>query len=265
MANGVFKIALTDIFAAVARYPVPGMLGWQDIRKRYHRSFIGPFWLTIGMGVMIATIGIVFGMIFQSPKAEFLPFLALGIIFWSFISSVITEGCVSFIAAGSIIRQLSMPLFVHIMRVLWRNSLILAHNIIIFPLVLIVMGERLTWLALLSIAGFLLLLANLLWMALILSVLCTRYRDLSPIVKSILRVVFYLTPIIWMPSLVPERAGDYLKLNPFYHLLDIVRAPLLGQWPDSLSWNVTIIMAVVGWCMALAFYGGYKHRIAYWL
>src|SRR5476651_1306074 len=51
------------------------MLGWQDIKQRYKRSKVGPFWLTISMGVMIATIGLVFGNLFSSPMADFLPFL----------------------------------------------------------------------------------------------------------------------------------------------------------------------------------------------
>ncbi len=60
------------------------MLGWQDVRQRYRRSALGPFWLTISMGVMIGTIGIVFGQIFKTPMREFLPFLAAGMILWSF-------------------------------------------------------------------------------------------------------------------------------------------------------------------------------------
>jgi ABC-type polysaccharide/polyol phosphate export permease len=66
---------------------------------------LGAVLATISMGGMIATIGVVFGQIFNSPMTEFLPFLAAGMIFWSFISSVITEGCTSFIAAEGIIKQ----------------------------------------------------------------------------------------------------------------------------------------------------------------
>ena len=266
MSQSTISNAITDIVASLARYNLVGMLGWQDVLQRYRRSVLGPFWLTISMGVMIGTIGIVFSQIFKADIEEFIPFLALGIIIWTFALSLITEGCAGFIAAEGIIKQLPIPLFVHILRLVWRNVLILGHNLVIFPLVLLVVGKPLTWVALLSIPGFLLLLFNLVWVALVLSILCARYRDMPQIVGSVLQVFFYLTPIMWMPSMIPERASLFLlDLNPFYHLLEIVRAPFLGQVPSSLNWGVSLSLGVIGWAVALMFYGKYKRRIAYWL
>lgn len=266
MRNGSVSIAVSDIIAATRRYALVGMLGWQDVRQRYRRSALGPFWLTISMGVMIGTIGVVFGQIFNSPIQEFLPFLAIGMILWGFMSTVISEGCTGFIAAESIIKQLPIPLFAHIMRMIWRNILILGHNIVIFPLVLLAVGKPLGLIAFISIPGFILALLNLTWIALLLGILCARYRDLPQIVASLLQVVFYLTPIMWMPSLLPQRAGLYLlDLNPAYHIISVVRSPLIGQMPTATNWWVSLGMAVVGWLVALVVYGRYKRRIAYWL
>ena len=255
-----------DIAASARRYSLVGMLGWQDVRQRYRRSAIGPFWLTISMGVMIGTIGVVFGQIFNSPTKEFLPFLAAGMILWSFISTSVTEGCTSLIAAEGIIKQLPIPLFVHILRTLWRNILILGHNIIIFPLVLLAVQKPLGFEAFLSIIGLIVLALNLAWISLILGVLCARYRDLTQIISSFLQIAFYLTPIMWLPSLLPQRSSTYLlDFNPIYHLIQIVRAPLLGQEISPFSWCVSGGMAILGWCVAIMFYGYYKRRIAYWL
>jgi len=266
MPKSTITVAVGDVEAAIKHYNLVGMLGWQDVLQRYRRSALGPFWLTISMGVMIGTIGIVFGQIFKSPIEEFLPFLAIGIILWGFISVVISEGCTGFITAEGIIKQLPIPLFVHILRVVWRNVIILGHNMIIFPMVLLIVGKPLSWVALISVAGFVLLVFNLVWVALILGVFCARYRDMPQIIASILQVFFYLTPIMWMPTLLPGRASLFLlDLNPFYHLLEIVRAPLLGQAPSSLNWIVSLSLAVIGWAVALVFYGKFKSRIAYWL
>jgi ABC-type polysaccharide/polyol phosphate export permease len=259
-------LALADITAALKRHHLVGVLGWQDVRQRYRRSALGPFWITIGMAVMIATIGIVFGQIFKAPLYDFFPFLAVGTILWSFMSTVLAEGSVGFISAEAIVKQLPIPLFVHILRMIWRNLLIFAHNIVIFPLVLLAVGKPLTWLALLSIPGLALTVVNLGWIALILGILCARYRDLPQIVNSVLQVVFYLTPIMWLPKLLPQRAGVFLlDANPFYHMIEIVRAPLLGQLPTDTNWLVSIAMAVVGWTCAVVFFGRYRNRIAYWL
>ena len=260
------SVAWTDIAAAIIRYPLVGMLGWQDVRQRYRRSKLGPFWLTISMGIMVGAIGIVFGSIFITPMTEFLAFLAAGLILWGFVSTVINEGCMAFIAAEGIIKQLPLPLFVHVLRMIWRNVLILCHNIVIFPLALLAVGKWPSWTMVVSIPGFLLVLINLAWVALLAATLCARYRDLPQIVTSVLQVLFYLTPVMWMPSLMPQRAGGLLlNLNPINHLLELTRGPLLGQIPSAINWSVSIGMAVIGWGVTLALYGRYRHRIAYWL
>lgn len=266
MHKGSNRVALSDVIEAVKRYSLVGMLGWQDVRQRYRRSALGPFWLTLSMGVMIATIGIVFGQIFNTPMRDYLPFLSAGLIIWTFISSVINEGCASFIAAEGIIKQLPIPLFVHVLRMMWRNILIFAHNIVIFPLVMLAVGRMPSWTALLSIPGLILVLINLAWLSLMLGVLCARYRDLPQIIGSVMQVVFYLTPVMWMPSLLSQRTGFYLlELNPFHHLLEVIRAPLLDQMPNASSWVIVTGTAVIGWTISLLIYGRYKHRIPYWL
>ena len=107
---------------------------------------------------------------------------------------------------------------------------------------------------------------NVLWMMLILSVVCARYRDLTQIIQNLLQVTFYLTPLMWMPQTLPE--GPYrlvLAFNPFYHLMCLVRAPLFGELPTSTNWMVCIALAIAGWTVALHVYGRYRHRIPYWL
>lgn len=258
--------AIRSIFAGIGQSSLAAILGWQDIKQRYRRSKVGPFWLTISMGVLIASVGIVFGQIFNSPMKEYLPFLAAGIIFWAFISAVINDGCLGFVAAEGMIKQLPIPLFVHIVRIVWRNVLILLHNLVILPVVMLVLGVPITLHIFLALPGIVLVLINLTWIALLLGVVCTRFRDMPNIIASILQVAFYLTPIIWMPNLLPERAGTMLlDINPLYHLLEIIRLPFLGQLPNSISWLFALGMAVVGWTITLKVFGRYQHRIAYWL
>ena len=164
------------------------------------------------------------------------------------------------------IKQLPIPLFVHILRVLWRNLLILAHNILILPLVLLVVGKGIGLEALLAILGLLLVALCLSWLAFLFAMLCARYRDLAQIVASVLQVAFYVTPIIWMPSVLLDRMGaTFLKFNPFYHLLDVIRAPLLGVVPSLTSWLVVLVVAIVGWGFTLLVFSRLRHRVAYWL
>ena len=262
----IFKAGWQDIFAALKRYELAGVLGWQDIRQRYRRSSLGPFWITISMGVLIGALGLVFGNLFDTPMKEFLPFLTIGLILWTLITTILTEGCLGFTVAEAIIKQISLPLFTHILRVIWRNLVIFAHNIVIYPMVLLVFWLPLRSTAIFSAFGLVLLMMNLSWMALLLGILCTRYRDIPQIVSNLLQVCFYLTPIIWMPHLLPKRASLLLlDANPFFHLIEIVRAPLLGTLPSHFNWLVCGVLALAGWCITILFYGRFRSRIAYWL
>lgn len=258
--------AILDIFKTLRNYSLIGMMGWQDVRHRYKRSSLGAFWLTISMGIMIGTMGVIFGKIFDTPIRQFLPFLASGMILWSFISSTATDGCQGFSASYQIIKQLDIPLFSHIARVIWRNIIVLAHNMVIFPIVVISSQQPIHWIMLLAIPGFCILTLNIAWITLLLGIVCARYRDLSPIIASALQILFYLTPIMWMPDRIPQRASLYLvDSNPFYHLITIVRSPLLGQAPTTLNWSVSLLFAGCGWIIALLIYARYQRRIAYWL
>lgn len=265
MSNST-DLGYKDVHLAICRYDLAGTLGWQDVKQRYRRSKLGPFWLTISMGVMIGALGLVFGGIFNTPMREFLPFLAIGIILWVYISTVINEGCTAFISSDAIIKQLPLPLFLHVMRVIWRNAVILAHNVVIIPVLFLVFLKPLELVAFLAIPGLLLSTLTLAWVALLAGVLCTRYRDLTQIVASVLQIAFYLTPIIWMPGLLSgRRSFFFLEMNPFYHLIEVVRAPLLGSAPTLTNWVVSAALALVGWIITLWLHGKYKNRISYWL
>ena len=259
-------IALTDLLGAIDKIHLALMLGWQDIKQRYRRSKLGPFWLTISMGIMITMIGIIFGQALAVSLQDYLPHVACGIIFWNFISSGINEGRSSFISSAGMIRQLGLPLTLYPMRIMWRNIVVLAHNVIIIPLVFIVVGKAINFNILWFIPGFLLLVLNVFWISVLLGVCCTRFRDLPPIVASLVQVFFYITPILWVPSTVTARVSTWIvNVNPGYHLLELVRAPLLGYCPSYVSWLVAIVFAVLGSLFTLCFFGAYKRRIAYWI
>lgn len=260
------SIGLNDLVSALKSFHIITMMGGQDIRQRYKRSRLGPFWITISMAVMITTMGLVFGNLFKTDVKEFLPFLTLGLIIWSFILGSITEGCEALISAEGIIKQLPVPLHVHVLRVVWKNFIIFLHNIVIFPFVLLAVGKGVSWDIFLAIPGFLLLVLNLSWFLMIIAMVCARFRDMTQIILSIMQVVFYLTPVIWMPKLLSHRVGQVLlDLNPLYHLIDIVRAPLLGQVPALSSYILAMVMGIIGLVFSTIMTSKYKYRVPYWV
>lgn len=260
------NIGISDLCDSIKSFHIVSIMGSQDIRQRYKRSRLGPFWITISMAVMITTMGLVFGNLFKVDLKEFLPFLTLGLVLWAFILSSVTEGCDALITAEGIIKQLPIPLHVHIFRVIWKNLIIFLHNIAIFPFVLLAVGKDLSWDMFLAIPGFFLLAINISWVLVIISMLCARYRDMTQIILSIMQVIFYLTPIIWMPKLLSGRIGvNLLNFNPLYHLIDLVRSPLLGEIPSMTSYITAIVMAIVGITLSTMVTSKYKYRVPYWI
>jgi len=112
--------------------------------------------------------------------------------------------------------------------------------------------------------GLLLVYLNVLWLGFVFAILSTRYRDVSLIVASFLQLAFFGTPILWPASTIGEHAL-VVQMNPLYHLIEIVRAPLLGEAPSWLSWSVSLGSIVVGAFTAMALFRRASRRIVYWL
>jgi lipopolysaccharide transport system permease protein len=262
----IYQSAFQDIGAALSKLHLASTMARQDISTRYKRSRIGAFWITIGMAISIGCIGLVFGQILQIPLPEFLPFFTIGTIIWGLVSNCLNEGCGAFVSSSGIILQVRMPLFVPILRILIKDSIVFAHNLVILPVVFWIFLRPADVKMLLAIPGMVLLLLNLAWMVLILATLSSRFRDVTQIVQNAVGVLYFMTPIMWKPDLLDSPVGQLLlECNPFYHLVDIVRAPLLGHFPTAMNWIVAGGMALIGWVGAILFFGRFRNRIAYWL
>ena len=259
-----FLKAIRDIADGWRRRDLWGTIGLHDIRQRYRRSVLGPFWITISMGIMIAALGVLYGAIFQQPLDIYLPYLAAGFIVWNLISGLILEGSQAFISAEHVMRQLAAPSSIYCYRVIWSNVISFLHNIWIFAIVAIWFGSPIKWTIFWAIPALALLLINGLWLGLLLGLLSARFRDVPLIVSSVVQVMFFITPVIWRPDMLPDRAM-ILDFNPFYHLLEIVRAPMLGYAPSLEHWAAALVVTVFGWLAALFFYTVYRWRIVYWV
>jgi ABC-2 type transport system permease protein/lipopolysaccharide transport system permease protein len=263
-AEAVPAQAFADILNGARLYELWIRFAVHDIRQRFRRSVLGPFWLTLSMGIMVAAIGVVFSSLFHQDAAKTLPYIATGLIFWGLLTSCINDGTMVFISAESDIRNLPMPLSVHFYRMMARNVMIWGFNMAIY-LVMVVWFELMPgWNALLFIPGFILFLVNAAWMSLVAGVLSTRYRDIPQVIANVIQVFFFLTPIFWSPETLPNRPA-FVVFNPFYHLIEIVRAPLLGEVVSPMSWGLCIAIAVVGLGFTAWLYRRAHARIAYWV
>ena len=253
-----------DLFEGLRDWRLWTMLGWEDIRQRYRRSVIGPFWITLSMGTLIALLGVIYSRIFHADIRVYLPFFAAGYIIWGFISTCINESCGAFQEGERIIKQVKWPFSVYVLRVLWRNFIIFLHTIVLMVPIALIFGLRPQLPILLVVPGLLLLCANQIWLGLTLAILSSRFRDVVQIVQTIVTIMMFGTPILWPVSTLGDLTW-VAEVNPVYHFIEIVRAPILGEVPSMLSWVYASVTVVVGSLCAILLFRRVSRRIVYWL
>jgi len=259
------QAALADLRDGLRKWRLWMSLGWLDVKQRYRRAVLGPFWITISMLVLVVALGVLYAGIFRQEVRSFLPYLAAGFIVWSFISTTITDGTITFVQAEGLLKQGGIPLTLHIFRTIFRNFVIGAHNLTVMLLMYLWQPSLLSWHLLLLIPGLILMTANLIWISAIVGTLCTRFRDLPPIVANLLQIFVFISPIMYKPTSVPPDLEFVIHLNPFYYFIDVVRSPLLGAAPSSTSYAVLLALAVVGSTMAFYLFQRTRARVAYWV
>jgi len=254
----------TDMWVAMRNVHVWSTLGWHDIRQRYRRSVLGPFWFTLSTFILIGVLGFLYSQLLNLEIKTYLPYLGLGWVLWQYLSNSILEGANGLIEAENLIKQIRMPVTIHICRIVWRNFCIMLHSLPVVFLFSMVLGNRLGTEFFMIIPGMFLLLLNGVWAGVFFGVLCLRYRDILPIVTSLIQVAFFFTPIMWTPELLKDRSwiADY---NPLYHLIQLVRSPLLGESAGLISWVWAFGLVVVGFGLAQALLMAKRHKLTYWL
>jgi lipopolysaccharide transport system permease protein len=257
--------AIADIVGGARLWRLAWTLGWLDIRLRYRGSMLGPFWLTISTGVMVAALGVLYSTLFKINVRDYLPFLALSQVLWGFLAALVSEGCAAFTEAEGVIRSVRMPFFVFAIRTLVRNAIVLAHNIVVIVVVFAVFQVWPHFEALMALPGLLVWTVDALALTLLLGGFCARFRDIQPIVNSVMQIAFFMTPVIWKPDqLGPSRIAD-LALNPFFDLLEIVRAPILGTPIAHTTWIGAFGYSAILCAIAWAFFVRARGRVTFWV
>jgi ABC-type polysaccharide/polyol phosphate export permease len=263
--RSAYHVALIDIFAGMLAVDIWGRLGWRDTKRRYRRTLFGPFWTTASLALFVIALGLVWSNLWHQNPKTYLPYLTSGMLCWTLFSVICTEGCSSFIGQETLIKQLRISFTLLACSTLWRNMIVFIHNMLIYVIVGIYGGVSISWASVLVIPGFALLCLNSLWIAILLGAVCTRYRDIQQLINSLLQISLFLTPIFWSPDQLTGRAALLADLNPLYHLMAIVREPLLGRSPESLTWMVVVTGTFAGWVLTIYVMSKFRHRIVYWL
>ncbi len=257
-------LAWRDIAGGLGLWRLGVTLGWLDIKLKYRGSVLGPFWLTISTGVMVAAIGGVYGTLFHMALKSYLPFLALSLVLWNVIGGLVSEACTTFTQSDGMIRSVRMPFFVHALRVVVRTIISFLHNLPVIVVTFAIFGVSPGWVCLQSLFGFAVWTVDAFAACFLLGALCARFRDIPPIVGSVMQIAFYITPIVWRADQLGSK-GWWLPLNPFDSLLEIVRQPMLGEVASMEVWTLSVVVSAVFCAVAWFVFARVRARLAYWM
>ena len=236
----------------------------QDIKLRYRRSMIGPWWVTISTGVMVIMLGFLWSLIFGIDLENYLPFFAVGFVLWGWMSGQISDAAGGFFQFQGMIKQVKLPLPIFVLRLNVRQCIVLLHNSIIIAGILLLIGKGFTLTSLIAIPNLILIQLNLTLLSIVITIFCTRYQDMTQVVNVATQIVFFFTPILWQVETLKNRV--YLaELNPVYHWIEMIRAPLLGYLPTANDYLWTCASLIVLSILAAYYLGRYRLRVAYWL
>ncbi len=259
-----FKLAIQDVFNGTFGTFIWFHLAWQDIKQRYRRSILGPLWLTISTGALLGAMGPIYARLLNVEVGPYFQHLAVSLITWMFVSSLINSSCNAFIGASTFIKEIKLPFSLHLMRVIGMNLIVFGHNLLIVLIILIIYPPTEMGAVILAPVGLVLVIANLFCTGMVLAIFCTRFRDIPQIISSMLSIAFFVTPILWKPNMLGSNSV-FVIWNPLYHLIDVIRAPLLGNYPSLLSWIVLTAMLIVQSVIALIVFKRFRPRISYWV
>jgi ABC-2 type transport system permease protein len=266
-AQSSYSGAIADIAGALRHFRNCLFLASTAVKLRYRRSILGPLWITLSTAIFIFLISYLYRGFMATRFHEYLLNLALGWIIWHFISDSVLQGAQTFQHGAGIVKSANIDKSTLVLKAVLTNLIIFAHNLVIAVLVFAIVGVPFTLATWLVVPAFVLIVLSAVWSAALFGLLCARYRDLYPMLQAAMRVLFFVTPILWSPDLLPANSPRRLfaDLNPLAHYVAIWRKPLMGEYPDALSWAVTGGLTFLGLCLAFIAFARYRREVVFWI
>lgn len=256
--------AVDDLAAGLVRWRTSYKLGLQDIELRYKRSLLGPFWISAALVATVLALAFVFAEVFRTEYVRYVSFIAAGLLAWHLILALVNEGCQAIADHSAFLQNVPMPMSVIAGRIVFRNAIVFAHNFVAIVGLLLFFGASLSAHMAASLLGAGVILVFGYFLTIGISPLCARFRDVPLVVQSAMQVIFFITPIFWMPSAVDHRPL-FTQLNPFFHLIELVRAPLLGGEPTPENWRISFYCCAGAALLAFVSITLTRKRLGLWL
>lgn len=256
--------ALRDVRESIKMLPMALHFAWGDTRARYRRSVLGPFWIVLGTAIGVTGLGYLWSELFKIDPAILVPSLTIGLVVWQLITGTIVEAPNALLRNAQIIRNIRAPFLIYLFQLIFRQLINFSHNFLVVAIVMLIYVRDWSFIQLLFFPGLILVCVNLLWIATVLAILGTRFRDLDPLIGAVMPMLFFLSPVIYRPEQLPIK-GWIVLANPLAYFIAAIRDPLQGMMPEGYVYIVLLGFAAIGWYVTLRLLQHRYSRIAFWV
>ena len=255
---------INDFWEGCVRWNAWTALALDDLRQRYQRTVLGPLWVTIAHMFFVGGFAIWASVVMKQSLADAFLYVAAGMTVWALIANSLSEAPTVFIRASSFIMSYDLPISIQVFRAVSGQMLTFGHNMIVYAIAVVAVGHQQSLIILMAIPGIIMLFLIFVAWTPFLAIAGARYRDLGPLISSIIGMLIILTPIFWRKADIPQ-AEWLANLNPIYHLIEIVRAPLLGYSASAMNWYVSLGVFAVCAIASTVAYSTNRKNVSYWL
>jgi ABC-type polysaccharide/polyol phosphate export permease len=260
-------VGLTDLFRGLAQRRLWLAFAADEVQTRYRRSKLGLAWIVLSYLLFVGSISIFFGGFSTKDAREFTAYVAVNYAMFSFLVANLTDGCACLRASKSWVNSIPLPHSIYVLKSVARGMFVFGISMSLAIIFLLITGHLRTTVSLLAVPALLVVLVNAVLLQTILGYISARYRDVEHLMQSLTRILFFVTPILWVRA---EQVDGSLQrtiadMNPITHALEIFSAPMLGHMPDLYSWKVMGIITLVNFIIMLGVSYLSHRRLPYWL
>ena len=243
---------------------------WLDVITKYRKNALGLFWIFFPPIVYIWGLGLFFRAIrggITTDDAGFLAHMGFGFIVFRLMSTTIMDVGSSFSAYLPYIHEGHSRLTDYVLRPLARSVIYFLFAVPLLAIVLVgdapVLASGVLW----ALLGLIAMLVNLFFYGTLLAFIGARFPDVNQFFSNVMLALFLITPIVWFAKDAPVGTvhGMLMRGNPFHHLLAVVRAPVLGEPIEPMTYTYLGVMTLVGFVLASVVYGRLAKRMPAWL
>ena len=264
-ASMTWNAIFLDIWQGLKLWRIWKALSWQEFSAAYRRSYIGILWVLASFAGFVFVKLIIFSSLITSEDGKaYNVYLTLGLYVWIYLLLVVNSAPATFTGAQGWIRSEALPLSLYVFKNILRELYNLSLTFLVVIAAMFYIGFVPAMTSAYALLAVVFYIINAVWIKTLLGIMGARFRDIGHFVNAITLPMMFLTPIFWLPEQMPELM-KYLWWNPFFHYIEIFRAPILtGSFPVE-SWIFVMGLFGIGWAATIALFAHFHKRIVFWL